>query len=92
MKLFLWEKVLNSHGDGMAFALAETEEQARFLIIDKYKKEYNIPCEPDCRNYINHDENTEGYDCGNFLDFLHDLERKPKIISSHAAWLCPGSD
>ena len=36
LKLFFWEDVLSDRHPGIAFALAETEEEARQLVLDKY--------------------------------------------------------
>lgn len=35
LKLFVWENVLTDYSDGIMFALAETVEQAREVIIKK---------------------------------------------------------
>lgn len=35
LKLFVWHEVFYDYTPGMAFALAETEEEARKLIIDQ---------------------------------------------------------
>ena len=39
MKLFFWDNILKGYTNGMAFALANDENEARQLIIDKFVKE-----------------------------------------------------
>ena len=39
MKLFVWDNVLREQSSGIAFALADTVEEARRLIIQKQEKD-----------------------------------------------------
>jgi hypothetical protein len=39
MKLYVWENVLTDYTDGIMFALAANEEEARSLIKDKFLAE-----------------------------------------------------
>ena len=36
MKLFVWDEFAPDYSDGLAFAIAESETQARELIVDKH--------------------------------------------------------
>ena len=42
LKLFVWEDVLSDYTSGVMFALAKDVEQARKVILDKYKKKYGL--------------------------------------------------
>ncbi len=39
LKLFVWQQFCPGHSDGLAFALAETEAEAKKLILDENEKE-----------------------------------------------------
>ena len=39
LKLFVWENVLTDYTSGIAFALAENVEEARKIILDRFKTE-----------------------------------------------------
>lgn len=40
MKLFIWHKVLQDYGWGVAYAMAETEEEAREVILKEYAEDF----------------------------------------------------
>lgn len=50
LKLYVWNKVFCDHSDGIAFALAESESEARDLILKGYDNNMSreeLNCEPD---------------------------------------------
>lgn len=46
MKLYVWEDVLTDYTAGIAFALAETEDEARALIWESLGRELGPEVEP----------------------------------------------
>ena len=44
LKLFVWQGVLSDYSDGIAFALAESEEQAREMLL-KERSSLEDDCE-----------------------------------------------
>lgn len=40
MKLYVWTEVLSDYTDGIMFALADSPEHAKSVIVDQAKQEY----------------------------------------------------
>jgi len=40
-KLYVWKNSEGAHHNGIAFAIAKTEEKAKQLVVAKYISEYN---------------------------------------------------
>jgi hypothetical protein len=79
MKLFIWDKVLESYSYGIAVAAAESVGEARRVIAEEFKRKY--PLEKSV--YPN------GWKC-DYDNLVKDLLQEPEIRDLPAGALCQG--
>ena len=80
MKLFIWDKVLQSYSYGIAVAAAETVDEARRVIAEEFKRKRPPEMSIDLLNGWKYD-----YD-----SLVKDLLQEPEIRDLPAGTFCQG--
>ena len=83
LKLFYWKEALVEYTSGCAFALAQNAEEARDLIIDKYKKDM-------MKNSGDSWFDKERLGSIYLEKFLKELEPEPEVFNTSTGFYCEG--
>jgi hypothetical protein len=68
LKLFVWEDVLTDYTPGIAFALAETKEEAINLIIEKHQVDHKYFPDVFYKELLENEPDIYHSKCGFYLD------------------------